>query len=167
MLYAPHVRDSTVSFETDPPDAEEMARRAGAEPALPWLVAAGPDDRAVGYAYATPHRSRAGYRFSVETSVYVAEPGHGVGRALMLALLEACTARGLVSAYAGVALPNEPSIALHRRLGFTPVGVFPRVGWKLGRLVDVSWWYRPLAEPLSQPAGRPASEPLAEPPGRP
>lgn len=157
-LYASFVRDSIVSFETEPPDGDEMVRRLEAHRAHPWLVATDDRDQPAGYAYGTPHRARAGYRWSVETTVYVAEPGRGTGRLLMERLLSECADRGLVSAFAGVALPNDASEALHRGLEFSRIGVFPRVGWKLGRWVDVSWWYRPLLDP-------PPDQPPPLPPG--
>ncbi len=159
-IYAPYVTGSSASFETEPPDAAEMAARLAAHPTMPWLVAVAPgtggaDDALLGYAYASPHRARAGYRWSVETSVYVAEPGRGTGVVLTSALLQACASAGFESAYAGIALPSDASVALHERLGFRQIGVFPRVGFKEGRWIDVGWWYRPLA-PGGGRAGGPA-----------
>lgn len=148
-VYRPFVTDTAVSFETEPPslyDFEERIRKALA--AYAWLVAER-EGRPVGYAYATSHRERSAYRWSVETSVYVGacHRGHGVGRRLYSRLLDDLTARGYCNAYAGIALPNEASIALHRKAGFVSIGVFPRVGFKLGAWHDVSWWHRPLREP--------------------
>ncbi|MBA3575585.1 MAG: N-acetyltransferase [Pseudonocardiales bacterium] len=145
-VYRPYVDASVASFETDPPDAAEMTRRLSAHPSLPWLVAVGSADQLVGFAYAAPYRTRPAYRWSVETSVYVSEPRQGTGRVLMNALLAAVETRGFASAYAAVALPNDASVALHEQLGFAAIGVFPRVGFKDGRWVDVGWWYRPLAD---------------------
>jgi len=145
-VYRPYVIASVASFETDPPDAAEMNRRSSAHPSLPWLVAVGSAEQLVGFAYAAPYRTRPAYRWSVETSVYVSEPRQGTGRVLMDALLAACEAGGFASAYAAIALPNDASVALHEELGFAAVGVFPRVGFKHGRWVDVGWWYRPLAD---------------------
>jgi phosphinothricin acetyltransferase len=146
-IYRPFVEDSAVSFEVDAPDDAEMAARIEAARArYAWLVAI-VDGRVVGYAYAGAHRARAGYRFSVETSAYVDDGarGRGVGRALYDALLDRLVARGFCSAYAGIVLPNDASVALHRAVGFVDVGVFRRVGWKLGRFHDVMWLERPLA----------------------
>jgi len=153
-IYAPYVTGSSASFETEPPDAAEMAARLAAHPTMPWLVAVAADDALLGYAYPSPHRARAGYRWSVETSVYVAEPGRGTGAALTSALLQACASAGFESAYAGIALPSDASVALHERLGFTQIGVFPRVGFKDGRWIDVGWWYRPLAPGDGAPGDR-------------
>jgi phosphinothricin acetyltransferase len=164
-IYRPHVERTLVSFEVDAPDAAEMARRMSASPLHPWLVAvgdaggagAGAGDSVAGYAYATPHRARAGYRWSIDTSVYVSEPGRGIGTELMRSLLDLCASRGFVQAYAGVALPNDASIALHRSLGFREVGVYRAVGFKFGRWVDVAWWQRSLVDPLPVPPAEPGA----------
>ena len=147
-VYRPYVESSVASFESIAPDTAEITRRSGAHPQLPWLVAVLPAGEVVGFAYAAPYRTRPAYRWSVETSVYVSQPRRGTGRALMNALLANCEAGGFASAYSAIALPNDASIALHEGLGFTAVGVFPRVGFKFGRWVDVGWWYRPLAAHL-------------------
>lgn len=140
-IYAPVVRDTVISFEVEPPGAEEFAKRiSGILPAYPWLVAeeAG---RVIGYAYAGPHRTRAAYRWSVEPSVYIAEEarGRGVARALYERLFTILRAQGFANAYAGITLPNEPSVRLHRSFGFMDVGVYGRVGYKYGQWHDV-WW---------------------------
>lgn len=145
-IYRPYVLETAISFELEPPTVDEF--RARIERALAdwaWLVAER-DGRPDAYAYATAHRSRGAYRWSVETSVYVAPGAHrqGLGTALYQALLPRLTARGYCNAYAGITLPNDASIALHRRLGFQAVGVFRSVGHKLGAWHDVSWWHLPL-----------------------
>ena len=141
-IYAPHVLDSVVSFEEQVPSVATMAERmARATPRTPWLVAVR-DEAVVGYAYATPWRGRPAYRHSVETTVYVDGAAHrqGVARALLAALLERLRAEGAHAVIAGVALPNEASVRLHEALGYRPVGVFPEVGRKRGRWVDVGFW---------------------------
>lgn len=140
-LYAPYVRDTAVSFETEPPAAEEMARRiAAAQIRHAWLVAEH-DGAVAGYAYAGSWRSRAAYERTAETSIYLARSatGNGLGSALYTALLERLAQRGFRTAVAGMTLPNPASEALHSALGFEPVGVFRRVGWKHGAWHDVSW----------------------------
>lgn len=145
-IYAPVVRDTATSFEVDEVSAIEMAHRV--EDTLrcyPWVVAeAGAG--VLGYAYATQHRTRAAYDWSVDVSVYLAEHARrrGIGRALYAALLRLLTAQGFANAFAGIALPNPPSVALHEALGFVPVGVYRAVGWKLGAWHDVGWWQRKL-----------------------
>ncbi|MGI8677699.1 MAG: arsinothricin resistance N-acetyltransferase ArsN1 family B [Jatrophihabitans sp.] len=147
-IYAPYVTRTAVSFEEIPPTSEAMANRMAASPQLPWWVAVD-GGTIVGYAYATPHRRRAAYRWSVEVSVYLASSrrGRGLGTALYRGLLPEVRGRGYVSAYAGITLPNAPSVGLHENVGFAPVGVFPSVGFKLGRWHDVGWWHLPLVDP--------------------
>jgi phosphinothricin acetyltransferase len=152
-VYAPYVTDGVASFESEPPTAADLRRRMLGERRLPWFVACEGDDVA-GYAYAAPHRARAAYRWSVETSVYVDERWHrrGVARLLYDRLLDELPGLGYVTAYAGITLPNDASVRLHEAMGFRPVGTFRRVGYKHGRWHDVGWWQRPLREPPSDPA---------------
>ena len=147
-IYAPYVRDTAISFETDPPTAEEMAGRiAEAQRAHAWLVLE-VDGEVVGYAYGGPFMARAAYRWAASVSVYLA-PGRrrtGGGRALYEALFGRLAERGSRVLLAGVALPNEASTGLHLALGFEPAGTYRRVGWKLGRWHDVAWYQRALVD---------------------
>lgn len=149
-IYAPYVGDTPVSFEVEPPSVEEMSRRVAA--ATAWIVfeAGG---AVVGYAYASPHRERAAYRWSLDVSVYV-RPDHralGVGRALYTRLIAICADLGYHNAFAGITLPNPASVALHESLGFGLVGVYRDVGHKLGRWHDVAWFQRVLRPPVPDP----------------
>jgi L-amino acid N-acyltransferase YncA len=148
-VYAPYVRDTAISFETEPPDAAEMAARiATALGSHAWVVLEDAG-RVAGYAYGGPFMARAAYRWSTSVSVYT-EAGRrrpGAGRALYSALFDRLAARGYRTALAGIVLPNEASVGLHRALGFEPVGTYRRVGWKLGRWHDVAWSQRPLGDP--------------------
>ena len=153
-VYAPYVRDTTISFETEPPAAEEMSRRIAAIVARhPWLVAE-QGGRILGYAYAGEHRSRAAYRWDVDVAVYLAAEAQrrGIGRRLYLALFEVLRRLGYVNAYAGISLPNAASVGLHEALGFTPVGIYRKVGYKHGAWHDVGWWALGLVLPPSTPA---------------
>ena len=96
----------------------------------------------LGYAYASRHRERAAYQWSVDVSVYVRADAHrrGIGRALYTALLRIVTAQGFYGAYAGITLPNASSVGLHEAMGFRAVGVYRAVGYKLGAWHDVGWW---------------------------
>ncbi len=110
-----------------------------------WLVALH-DDKIAGYAYGSPHRTREAYQTSCDVAAYV-DPSfarQGVGRGLYQMLLPRLKERGKHAAYAGIALPNRASIALHEAMGFTPVGTYREVGWKLGEWRDVGWWQRLL-----------------------
>jgi L-amino acid N-acyltransferase YncA len=140
-IYAPAVTHGTTSFELEAPDEVEMARRMGAltEKCYPYLVAE-LHNVVVGYAYAGPYRTRPAYRFTVENSIYVAPDvqRRGVGRALLEALITACTERGYRQMLAVIGdSPNQPgSIALHQTCGFTVVGRLPDVGFKFDRWLD-------------------------------
>jgi L-amino acid N-acyltransferase YncA len=152
-IYAPYVRETAISFESEPPAAEEMARRiAEAQRAHAWLVLE-TDGEVIGYAYGGPFMARAAYQWATTVSVYL-EQGRrrtGGGRALYEALFDRLAARGHRSALAGIALPNDASIGLHQALGFEPVGTYRRVGWKLGRWHDVAWYQRDLIEDAGPP----------------
>ena len=157
-IYAPIVRQTHISFETEPPDGAEMARRLQATLAThPWLAAQS-GGAVIGYAYARAHRARAAYRWSVDVTIYLGEAARrrGVGRALYLALFELLRRQGFRSAFAGVALPNDASVGLHEALGFEPVGVYRDVGFKLGAWRDVGWWRLGLSDSAQAP-----SEPAA------
>ena len=151
-IYAPHVTGGHVSFEEDAPDAAAMARRIDGV-RYPWLVAT-ERDAPIGYAYASAFHPRAAYRWTVETSAYVA--GHaqrrGVGRVLYVELLDGLARQGFAQAVARIALPGAGSAALHQALGFDAVGVERAVGFKHGRWIDVGLWQRALATPADPPA---------------
>lgn len=152
-IYAPIVRDTAISFELEvPSEADIAARIAKTLPEFPWLV----DERdggLAGYAYASRHRERLAYRWSVDVSCYVDEAwrGRGVGRGLYTALLRLLRLQGFQSAFAGIALPNAGSIALHEAVGFERVGIYRQVGFKLGAWRDTGWWQCSLGEPVPQP----------------
>lgn len=148
-LYAPYVIDRPTSFEYVAPDAAEIARRIDKTlPQWPWLVWAD-GDGVQGYAYASAHSDRAGYQWSVGVSVYVATDLQrgGVGRALYTRLFEILRRQGFYNAYAGITLPNDASIGLHRAMGFDTVAVFRNVGFKLGAWHDVATLGMALLQP--------------------
>jgi L-amino acid N-acyltransferase YncA len=147
-IYRPFVTDTAVSFEIEPPTLEDFqARVLAAQERWSWLVAER-NGEVLGYAYGSAFRTRAAYRFTAETSAYVssAHRGLGIARTLYERLFEVLATRGYANAYAGIALPNDASVAFHQALGFTSVGTFHRAGWKFGRWHDVSWWERRLRD---------------------
>ena len=161
-IYAPIVQHTAISFETEPPDAAEMRSRIVKTLALlPWLVAEDEAGHVCGYAYASKHRERAAYQWSVDTTVYVREDqrGRGVGRALYEQLLPLLASLGYCQAFAGIALPNAGSVALHEAVGFVALGVYRDVGFKQGQWRDVGWWQKTLGRPDAPEPPRPFSAP--------
>ena len=154
-IYDPVVASTAISFEEEPPGAAVIAQRiSGGSAFAPWLVDADESHRVQGYAYASKHRERAAYRWSVDVAVYVGadQRGHGVGRALYTSLFALLRLQGFYAAHAGITLPNPASVALHERMGFAPVGVYRAVGYKLGAWRDVGWWQLDLRERDARPS---------------
>jgi L-amino acid N-acyltransferase YncA len=148
LIYSHHVNHGTGTFETEPPDREEIARRWGevAARSLPWLVAEDSGE-VVGYAYAAPYRARPAYRHTVEDSVYVRVDriGTGLGKQLLPALITATRACGMHQMIAVIGdSANRASINLHRRFGFQDAGVLKDVGFKFGRWLDTVFLQRSL-----------------------
>ena len=141
-IYNHYVRETVITFEEQPVSEREMAERIRDVTARwTWLVAED-DGLVTGYAYASAWKSRSAYRFSVESTVYVAAEhcGRGIGMQLYRALIAALRSRHVHYITGGIALPNPASVALHERLGFRKIGHFSEVGFKLGRWVDVGYW---------------------------
>jgi L-amino acid N-acyltransferase YncA len=166
-IYRPVVENTAISFETVAPDRHEISRRlVETMTEYPWLVCER-DGQLAGYAYATRHRVRAAYQWSVDTSVYIgdAHKRSGVGRGLYQSLFAILAAQGFFNAFAGIALPNPASVGLHEAMGFQKLGVYRSVGFKLGEWRDVGWWQLTLRQqdipaspplPLSEVARQPA-----------
>lgn len=141
-IYNPFIRDTGITFEEVELGADEMRARIEAHTGE-WLVATD-GDAVVGYAYAAPWRARSAYRFSVEITVYVdpARPRRGVGSTLYGALFPRLEQRGVHAILAGIALPNDASVALHERFGMKKVAHFEQTGFKFGRWIDVGYWQK-------------------------
>ncbi len=153
-IYAPYVRDTAISFETEPRPEGEFRRRVGRvlEAGL-WSACEGPHGIG-GYAYGNLVHPRRAYQWTVEGTVYVHRDHRreGIGVGLYTSLLGCLTLQGFRSAVGAIALPNPASVALHERLGFTPAAVLRAVGYKHGRWHDVGWWQCALGEPEPSPA---------------
>jgi phosphinothricin acetyltransferase len=153
-IYAPYVAESVATFEERPPSAQEVRARIAA--AHVWLLAE-LNGRVVGFAYGSPHRQRAAYRWAADVAVYLdgAHRGAGVGRALYESLIPRLRERGLWTLCAGITQPNPASDGLHAAMGFVPVGVFARIGWKAGAWHDVRWWQLDLCPGQEGPPPEP------------
>jgi phosphinothricin acetyltransferase len=152
-IYGPFCGDSPVSFEIVPPDSAEMSGRIDKiSRRFPWLVAE-EDGAIAGYAYASPHRERAAYRWATDVTVYIHERfrRRGVARALYTSLFALLRLQGYCKAYAGITVPNPGSTGLHAAMGFELVGIYRGEGYKAGSWHDVSWWELTLQKPAGPP----------------
>ena len=149
-IYAPLVTDTIVSFEEEPPSADEMAERIAASHV--WLVAED-EGEVVGYAYGARFHPRAAYRWSAESSIYLAPDarGRGLGKKLVAALLQRLKEMGFVNVFGGVALPNPASERLLDSFGFQKIAHWEHAGFKLDAWHDVSWRQLTLQEPTVPP----------------
>jgi len=142
-IYNFYVRETVVTFDEDEISPDGMAAQIGKaiEGSLPWLVAE-EQGAVIGYSYAGTWHGRCAYRFSVESTVYLDHQftGRGVGTRLYRELLDILRQRSMHVVVGGIALPNDPSVALHERLGFSKVAHFREVGFKFGRWIDVGYW---------------------------
>lgn len=147
-IYAPYIRDTSYTFETEVPSLEAFAERIRQTMInYPWLVCE-IDGKIAGYAYAARHRERVAYQWSVESSVYVHDDFQrlGVAAALYEALFAILEQQGFRNVYAVINLPNDKSVALHERLGFQYFATYEQVGYKLGKWKNVGWWRLKLNE---------------------
>jgi phosphinothricin acetyltransferase len=142
-IYNHYVLNTVITFEEEAVSIADMAARIAevASFGLPWLVAER-EGKVVGYAYAIKWRGRPAYRYSVESTVYLAHDavGQGLGTRLYEAMLSRLEELGLHVVIGGIALPNRESVGLHEKLGMTQVAHFREVGFKLGRWIDVGYW---------------------------
>ena len=158
-IYAPVVRETSISFEIEPPsETEFQGRIKNYQQQMPWLVCQ-INGELLGYAYATPYRTRAAYQWSVESSVYVnvEHRRKGVAKALYSSLFQLLQLQGFYNVFAAIALPNPVSVAVHEAVGFSPVGVFCRVGYKFSEWHDVGWWQLSLQQEQPLPVNPPLS----------
>jgi phosphinothricin acetyltransferase len=152
-IYAPYCEYTPISFEIHAPTAQEMSQRiVKTLRTHPWIVYVN-DGELLGYAYASPHRERAAYRWAVDVSAYVGEQYHrmGIGRALYRSLLAILQLQGFYQAIAGITLPNPGSVGLHQAMGFRPLGIYERIGYKCGQWHDVQWFQLALQECVEVP----------------
>lgn len=141
-IYAFYVEQTHVSFEYIAPTNEEFGERVlVTTEEFPWLVCL-QNDEVIGYAYAHKHRLRDAYQWSPESTIYLAPHFHtkGIGRILYQTLFNVLRLQGYNNVFAGVALPNEKSVGIHKRLGFEDIGIFKRVGYKNGKWHDTRWF---------------------------
>lgn len=152
-IYGEYIRNTAVTFEIDIPSVVEFSNRiSNVLESNPWIVCEINGEN-VGYAYASMHRERAAYQWSVDVTVYINPQFHRkhIATALYTALIELLKIQGYYNAYAGVSLPNVNSEGFHEFFGFKPVGVFRKVGYKFGEWRDVKWFELRIQEYSSNP----------------
>lgn len=150
-IYSYYVTDTSITFEIEIPSVDEMKKRISEyTKQFPWLVLE-KDGVIVAYAYATPFKARAAYRWSVESSIYVDQSlrGKGTGKKLYLELFDRLKKMGILNIIGVITLPNLPSVAIHEKLGFKLVGRFPEVGFKEGKWWDVGYYQLTLPKPVA------------------
>lgn len=154
-IYRPYILNTCVSFESDIPTPEAFwSRIENILQSLPWLVCEY-GSQIAGYAYAADHRSRKAYQSTKEVSVYIHDhfKRKGIATALYTTLIQLLKIQGVTNCLAGIALPNEASIRLHKKLGFRKIGIYHQVGFKFDAFRDVSWWELFIGEKNENPTG--------------
>lgn len=149
-IYAHYVLESAATFETEPPDEAETARRISdiTDAGYPFFVMGDTGGRVLGFGFAHRYGPRAGYRYSVETTIYVRPDslGRGIGGRLLASVVEECENRGFRQAFAVIAASEPASVVLHARAGYLPVGTLSGAGWKHGQWIDIFLMQRRLGE---------------------
>lgn len=141
-IYNYYIKNTIITFEENPVSETEMAERIKSQkPNLPWIVFE-ENNEIIGYAYASEWKSRCAYKFSIESTVYLKtnKTRKGIGSILYKELINQIKQSDIHAIFAGIALPNEASIALHEKLGFNKVAHFKEVGYKFNKWIDVGYW---------------------------
>jgi phosphinothricin acetyltransferase len=152
-IYSPYVLNTTISFESEIPSVPDMQLRIEkCTTRYPWLVCY-VGDMMAGYAYASLHRERAAYQWTCESSVYIHDrfKGKGIAKGMYEALFHLLKIQGIINAYAGITLPNNPSVLFHEKCGFVHFATYEHIGYKLGRWQNVGWWRLRINELETKP----------------
>ena len=153
-IYAPYIANTAVSFETEVPTVEDFTRRImGNQESCPWLVYES-YGLIAGYAYASKHRDRAAYQWSLESSVYVNEGfrQQGIATKLYQTLFQILKYQGCRNLYAGITLPNEKSVNFHQKMGFNKIADYKNIGYKFNSWHAVGWYELQLNDYSDAPA---------------
>ncbi|MBT0668375.1 N-acetyltransferase family protein [Novosphingobium profundi] len=149
-IYSHYVLQSTATFETEPPGCDIIRRRIDdlTQYGYPFLVSRDENGKVLGFGYAQRYGPRVGYRYSVETTIFVRPDslGRGIGSSLIAALVDECEKRGFRQAFAVIASSEPTSVILHARAGYLPIGTLSGAGWKHGQWIDVFLMQRKLGE---------------------
>lgn len=153
LIYSTYVENTTVTAEYKTPSIEDFQERiSNFTKKTPWLVCI-IDGEIVGYSYASPHRARAAYQWSVETSIYVSKKYHrkGIATALYTAIFEILKLQGYYNIYVGITMPNDRSVAFHLSMGFEKSGAYKDSMYKFGEWRDVIWMGKSLCNHIINP----------------
>ncbi|MEI7472872.1 MAG: N-acetyltransferase family protein [Chitinophagaceae bacterium] len=152
-IYSPYIQNTSICFETDLPTLGAFQNRIHHYlEKYPWLLIE-IDGQIAGYAYGSSYRERIAYQWSAECSVYIHDhfKRKGIAQALYTALFKILKAQGIMNVYAVINLPNDQSVALHEKMGFTHFADYKNVGYKLGKWKTVGWWQLQLNEYTDNP----------------
>lgn len=152
-IYRPYVEHTSISFEYEAPSTKEIQERIHTiTKEYPWLVCMN-DDTIVGYAYASTHRHRTAYQWSVESAIYFSQKFHSKGLASTLykTLFSLLKLQGLYTVLAGITIPNDKSINFHKKMGFSHLGTYKNIGFKFGNWHDTQWFQLPLNDYTTPP----------------
>lgn len=153
-IYKPYILETIITFEYDVPTSEEFLRRVKTITSeYPWLVCL-LGDKIVGYAYATKHRERTAYQWSVDAAVYLSPAVHrkGIARILYESLFSILRLQGYFNVYAGISLPNEKSVGFHKAMGYEEIGIYKNTGYKHGNWHDTAWFQIHLTAHMGNPS---------------
>jgi L-amino acid N-acyltransferase YncA len=153
-IYAPYIEETSFTFETEVPSAENFAERIRTYLInWPWLVCE-IDGVIAGYAYATRHRERTAYQWCVESSIYIHDDFQrtGIAKALYTVLFEILKEQGFRNVYAVINLPNDKSVKFHENCGFSYFATYEKAGYKLGKWKNVGWWKLSVNDYGDEPA---------------
>lgn len=141
IIYNHYIANSTVTFEEEAVDSQMILKRMNASKQLKWWVCE-IENEIAGYAYATYWKPRTAYRYTLETSVYIASDHQkkGIGKKIYSHLIEELKTLGFKTLLAGISLPNKGSVLFHENLGFRKMGQLERVGFKFNKWIDVGYW---------------------------
>ncbi len=152
-IYSHYILNTAYTFEVDVPTISQFTKRvAEISREYPFIVYV-KDGKTVGYAYASKHKERAAYCYDVDVSVYLDTEylGAGIGTKLYDMLIEMLKKQGFYNAYAGITVPNERSVELHKKYGFEDIGVFKKTGYKFNKWYGVQWMGKALQDYGAQP----------------
>ncbi|MFI3205678.1 MAG: N-acetyltransferase family protein [Clostridia bacterium] len=152
-IYSKYIENTTISFELKVPSLEDFTKRVETiSSSYPYLVYV-ENDKIKGYAYASKHKEREAYDYDVEVSIYLDQNclSSGIGTELYSVLFDILPKQGFFNAYSGITVPNEKSENIHKKFGFSNIGIYEKTGYKFGKWLDVKWLHKKLKSHEEKP----------------